>query len=289
MRQSNPKNVTNILREHNLRIKKKFGQNFLIDDNVLDKIIDTSEITKDDFVIEIGPGLGSLTERLISSANKVLAYEIDTDLIPVLQAAFKDERFHLIEADILKRDIDKDIAAIDPKIDAVTVVANLPYYITTPILMKCLETSKKIKRVVVMMQYEVAKRITASTHTKDYNALSIAVQYRAKTHFAFKVPKNVFIPAPNVDSAIITLDFHDKYQGEVLSEAFFFSFIKAAFSQRRKTLVNNLYASLNIEKSDVLDVLEDLKINAQARAETISLEQFIKLSNHFYQTKFIEK
>ncbi len=283
MKSSNPKGITQVLKENNLRIKKKFGQNFLIDDNVLDKIIDAAQITKEDFVVEIGPGLGSLTERLLQQSKSVLAYEIDTDLTPILTKAFPEKHFHLIEADILKRDIDEDIEAIDPHVESVTVVANLPYYITTPILMKCLESSKKIKRIVVMMQYEVAKRITASTHTKDYNALSIAVQYRAKTTFAFKVPKSVFIPAPNVDSAVITLDYHTKYHDQVISEPYFFKFIKAAFAQRRKTLLNNLFAYLAIDKEEVIKVLNTLDVDPQCRAETVTLERFINMANTFYK------
>lgn len=283
MKSSNPKHIQALIKSNRVKVKKRFGQNFLIDDNILNKIVETAEIDQDTFVIEIGPGLGSLTERLIPKAKHVLAYEIDNDLIPVLNSMFKEDNFSLINDDVLDRDIDEDIRAIDSQVKEVVVIANLPYYITTPILMKCLETTKHINRMVVMMQYEVAKRITASTHTKDYNALSIAVQYRAETTLAFKVPKSVFIPAPNVDSAVVSLVFHNRYQDTVLSEPFFFTFVRGAFKQRRKTLLNNLYELLNIDKTILSEILETLNVHPQIRADKLSLETYITLANYFYQ------
>jgi 16S rRNA (adenine1518-N6/adenine1519-N6)-dimethyltransferase len=283
MKSSNPKHIQALIKSNRVKVKKRFGQNFLIDDNILNKIVDTAEIDKETFVIEIGPGLGSLTERLIPKAKHVLTYEIDTDLIPVLKSMFKEDNFSLINDDVLNRNIDDDIEAIDAQAKEVVVIANLPYYITTPILMKCLETTKHINKMVVMMQYEVAKRITASTHTKDYNALSIAVQYRAKTSLAFKVPKSVFIPAPNVDSAVVSLLFHDTYQDKVLSEPFFFSFVKGAFKQRRKTLLNNLHDLLHIDKNTLSETLEKLNVNPQIRADKLPLETYITMANYFYQ------
>lgn len=285
MKSSNPKHIHSMIKSNRVKVKKRFGQNFLIDDNILKKIVETAEIDKDTFVVEIGPGLGSLTERLILKAKHVLAYEIDTDLIPVLNSMFNENNFSLINADVLDRDIDADIKAIDAQVKDVVVIANLPYYITTPILMKCLETTKLISKMVVMMQYEVAKRITASTHTKDYNALSIAVQYRAETKLTFKVPKSVFIPAPNVDSAVVSLAFHNRYHDAVLSEPFFFAFVKAAFKQRRKTLLNNLYELLNIDKIRLSEILEILNVHPQVRADKLSLETYITLANYFYQIK----
>lgn len=283
MKSSNPKHIQSLIKSNRVKVKKRFGQNFLIDDNILNKIVETANIDKDTFVIEIGPGLGSLTERLIAKAKHVLAYEIDNDLIPVLNTMFKEDNFSLINDDVLDRDIDEDIKSIDEHAKDVVVIANLPYYITTPILMKCLETTKYISKMVVMMQYEVAKRITASTHTKDYNALSIAVQYRANTSLAFKVPKSVFIPAPNVDSAVVSLEFHKTYQDTVLSEPFFFTFVKGAFKQRRKTLLNNLHELLNIDKNTLSDILETLNVHPQIRADKLPLKTYITLANYFYQ------
>ncbi|MFH5882618.1 16S rRNA (adenine(1518)-N(6)/adenine(1519)-N(6))-dimethyltransferase RsmA, partial [Liberiplasma polymorphum] len=240
MRSSNPKSIHEILKSNAITIKKRYGQNFLIDDNILQNIVALGRITNETLVIEIGPGLGSLTQYLVNKAKHVIAYEIDNDLIPILKSTFTSEHFTLIHDDILKRNIDNDIATIKQSFDQIVVIANLPYYITTPILMKCLEESKRINRMVVMMQLEVARRLTANKNTKDYNALSVAVQYRAYTNFAFKVPKNVFIPAPNVESAVITLDFGAQKDHNVKNETFFFECVKAAFKQRRKTLLNNL-------------------------------------------------
>ncbi len=283
MKSSNPRHIQTLLKDSRINIKKKYGQNFLIDGNILEKIIQLSSLSANTFAIEIGPGLGSLTERLLPKVSTLLAYEIDQDLIAILNNAFDDQKFHLIHDDVLKRDIDNDIEKIDENAHDVVVIANLPYYITTPILMKCLEDSKRIKRMVVMMQLEVARRITAQKNTKDYNALSIAVQYRAQTAFGFKVPRNVFMPAPNVDSAVITLDFHQKYTHKVKNEPFFFQFIKACFRQRRKTLLNNLHTFLAVDKSRLTEALETLEISPQSRAESLDLETFIIMSNYFYE------
>jgi 16S rRNA (adenine1518-N6/adenine1519-N6)-dimethyltransferase len=283
MKQSNPKTIQQLLKSNNIQIKKRFGQNFLIDDNVLNKIIDLSEISNEDLVIEIGPGLGSLTQYLVQKARHVLAYEIDCDLINILNDTFKERPFTLIHDDILNRNIDEDIESLDIDYQRVIVVANLPYYITTPILMKCLEESTKIHAMVIMMQFEVAKRITASKNSKDYNALSIMVQYRAMAEFGFKVPKNVFIPAPNVDSAVIRLDFTNQFVDQVQNESYFITFVKASFKQRRKTLLNNLSDFLPMDKDMIVDHLEGCGINPQIRAEMLSLPIFIKLSNYFSQ------
>ena len=180
MKRSTPKMIVNTLKENQLSIKKKYGQNFLVDQNILDRIIQTADIKDNTVVIEVGPGLGSLTEGLLTKAKKVIAYEIDQDLVPILNSAFKDQAFLLISEDILKRNLNEDINRFTEAKDDIVVVANLPYYITTPILMKFLEETKRVRRMVLMMQHEVAQRITAHTSTKDYNALSIAVQYRAE-------------------------------------------------------------------------------------------------------------
>ncbi|MFP4286236.1 MAG: 16S rRNA (adenine(1518)-N(6)/adenine(1519)-N(6))-dimethyltransferase RsmA [Candidatus Izemoplasmataceae bacterium] len=281
MKQSNPKTIQELLKSNQIQIKKRFGQNFLIDDNVLNKIVDLAVVSSDDLVIEIGPGLGSLTQYLVKKAKHVLAYEIDRDLITILTDTFKASPFTLIHDDILKRDIDKDIKALKQTFNRIIIVANLPYYITTPILMKCLEESKLIDSMVVMMQLEVAKRITALSNSKDYNALSIMVQYRAHAHYGFKVPKNVFIPAPNVDSAVIRLEFTDYYVKLVKNESFFIEFVKACFKQRRKTLLNNLSSFFALDKTVIIDHLEQCGINPQIRAEMLPLMTFIELANYF--------
>lgn len=281
MKQSNPRTIQELLKTNRIQIKKRFGQNFLIDDNVLNKIIDLADINPDDLVIEIGPGLGSLTQYLVKKASHVLAYEIDKDFITILNETFKEESFTLIHDDILNRDIDQDVDALNIKYNRLIIVANLPYYITTPILMKCLEESKKIDTMVVMMQLEVAKRITALNNSKDYNALSIMVQYRAYSKYGFKVPKNVFIPAPNVDSAVIRLDFTNEYLNQVQNEAFFIAFVKACFKQKRKTLLNNLSSFFSGDKIEIIDHLEHCGINPQIRAEMLPLESFIELANYF--------
>ena len=281
---STHKNIHTLLRDHGLSIKKKFGQNFLVDENILDKIVFESGASKDTLVIEIGPGLGSLTRRLLEKAGALIAYEIDRDLIPVLNTLFQDEpNFHLIEGDVLKRNVDEDIASFASAYKEVIVVANLPYYITTPILMKLLEESQIITRYTVMMQLEVARRLTAQTNTKDYNALSVALKYRTRPRFAFKVPKNVFIPVPNVESAVITLDVHQTSPYQVTNEAFFFDFIKQAFKQRRKTMLNNLTAAYPLDKDTVITMLEAHDINPQARAESLPIEVFVTLANIFYK------
>ncbi len=278
---ANPKTVQALLKEHGIGIKKKYGQNFLIDDNILTKIVDAAAITPDDVVVEIGPGLGGLTQHLLPRAKRLVAYEIDKHLIPTLESHFGGPSFHLIHDDVLKRDLDKDIERFAPGADDVIVVANLPYYITTPILMRCLESSKRIKRMVVMMQHEVAKRITATPGIKDYNSLSIAVQYRAKATYLFKVSKSVFIPAPAVDSAVVRLDFHDTHRARVEDEAFFFAFVRAAFKQRRKTLLNNLHEFLALDKADINAQLHAEGIEGSRRADTVTLNDFIRLAEVF--------
>lgn len=283
MKSSNPKSIHEILKNNAISIKKRYGQNFLIDDNILKNIIALGHITEETLVIEIGPGLGSLTQYLVNEAKHVIAYEIDNDLIPILKNAFESEAFTLIHDDILKRNIDQDISNLGMQFDQVIVIANLPYYITTPILMKCLEESKLINRMVVMMQLEVARRLTANKNTKDYNALSVIVQYRANTKFGFKVPKNVFIPAPNVESGVITLDFGAAKNHNVLNETYFFECVKASFKQRRKTILNNLTDFFQMDKVELTEHLEKLNISPQSRAEALTLDEFVSVSNYFYK------
>lgn len=266
--------------KHDFHIKKKFGQNFLVDQNILQKIIEIPTIDKDTLVIEIGPGLGSLTEHLIDISKHVLAYEIDGDLVKILSMNFIDKSLTIIHDDFLKRDIDLDINELNVDFKSVVVVANLPYYITTPIILKIIEESKLIKELVVMTQFEVAKRLTSKPSTKDYNSLSVAIQYKTKAQIAMKVPKNVFIPAPNVDSAIVKLEILDKVELEPKSETHFYNLVRSSFKQRRKTLVNNLYARFDEEKVNLISYLEDLGLNGQVRAENLSVTDFVRLSDY---------
>ncbi|TVP96434.1 MAG: 16S rRNA (adenine(1518)-N(6)/adenine(1519)-N(6))-dimethyltransferase RsmA [Acholeplasmatales bacterium] len=283
MKKSGIAHTKDMLNRHALRVKKQYGQNFLLDQNILDKIVKTAAITPATTVIEIGPGLGALTGALLETGATVIAYEIDGDFIPLLKEHFAGPTFHLIHDDVLKRDLDADLTTLvlDPK--DVVVVANLPYYITTPILMQCLEETTRIDRMVVMMQLEVAKRVSASTNTKAYNALSLAVQYRAITRFAFKVPRQVFMPAPHVDSGVVTLEFTDIHRQAVVDEPFFFTFIKQAFAQRRKTLLNNLQAWLLLDKGILIEWLESQGVSPQIRAEALELKTMINLANFFYK------
>lgn len=269
------------MKSNDFRTKKKFGQNFLVDQNILAKIIDASSITSESLVIEIGPGMGSLTEHIIGKAKHVLAYEIDSDLIPILNKNFQDSKFTLVNDDFLKRNIDKDIDSLGITYDMVAIIANLPYYITTPIIFKALEESTYITEMLVMMQLEVAKRLTSKPKTKDYNALSVVIQYKTKPSIALKVPRTVFIPAPNVDSAVVKLIVENNREKKPTNEGAFFSFVKSSFKQRRKTLTNNLFEKYKIEKSIIIDILEKEGFRKDARAETLSVEDFITLSDSF--------
>ncbi len=271
--------VNQKINENNIYIKKKFGQNFLVDQNVLSEIINKSEITKEDLVIEIGPGLGSLTERLCISAGFVLAYEIDSDLIPILKDNLKEfDNYLIINKDILDVDINKDINEYKKNYKNIYLVANLPYYITTPIILGLLSKTKEIKRYVMMMQEEVADRICGKPKTKDYNALSLAIQYRATSQKLFKVSRNVFIPSPNVDSAVIRLDLYDEEPYKAIDEELYFEFIRLAFSQRRKTLINNL--SNKYEKQFILKMLNNFNIKENIRAEELDLKTFVDFTNY---------
>ncbi len=267
----NYKTTRQILTEYGLSAKKKFGQNFLVDQNILRKIVEAADVDKNSYVVEIGPGLGSLTEMLIDVAGKVRAYEIDDDMVQVLTDRLGDkENFELIRGDILKQEIDIE--------EEITVVANLPYYITTPILFKLLESNLKIKKIVVMMQKEVALRLEGKANTKDYNALSVAIQYRTTPKIAFNVSREVFIPKPNVDSSVIVLDVLDAPRVEVEDEKQFFRVVKSSFAQRRKTLVNNLNSELGISKDVLKELLISLKIKETARGESLDIHQFASLS-----------
>lgn len=272
--------VKSTIRKEEFHIKKKFGQNFLVDQNILRKIVTIPSLTEETLVIEIGPGMGSLTEHLLEKSKFVLAYEIDSDLIPILNDTFEGKNISLKNKDFLKTNIDEDIEELNITYDNVVVVANLPYYITTPIIMKILEESSKVKEMVLMMQLEVARRLTSKPSTKDYNSLSIAIQYKTHAEIALKVPRTVFIPAPNVDSAIVKLVVKDELEVFPENQELFYKIVRGSFSQRRKTLVNNLLSSLNVPKASAIEMLEDLGYNPLIRAESLSVNDFIRISDY---------
>ena len=271
--------VDKALNENNLYAKKKFGQNFLTDQNILSNIVLASECNMDSLVIEIGPGLGALTELLCESAGFVLAYEIDSDLIPVLNKNLEQfNNYEIINKDILEVDINEDINKYKKDYKNIILVANLPYYITTPIILGLLSKTNLIKKYVMMMQLEVADRICGKPKTKDYNALSIAIGYRAEATKCFNVSRKVFIPEPNVDSAVIKLDLYDNPPFKANDEELFFKLIREAFSQRRKTLVNNL--SNNYNKELILKMLDEFNIKSNVRSEELTIANFVDFSNY---------
>ena len=277
---SNPQVTIETIKKYNFAFQKKFGQNFLIDAHVLDKIILVAGVTKEDVVLEIGPGIGTMTQYLAEAAKEVIAVEIDKMLIPILQDTLKDyDNVTLVNDDILKVDIE---SLIKDKNDGrpVKVVANLPYYITTPIIMGLFENHVPLENITVMVQKEVAQRMQAAPGTKDYGALSLAVQYYAETYIAANVPPNCFIPRPNVGSAVIRLTRWEEAPVSVQDEKFMFSIIRASFNQRRKTLQNSLVnGGIDVTKEQVADALEQMGLSAGIRGETLSLEQFARLSN----------
>ncbi len=280
---STSKKVRALINNQNLQARKRFGQNYLIDDKILQKIVNTAKIDKETLVLEVGPGLGSLTQYLLNRAAHVLAYEIDESLVEVLEDMFKErENFTLIAGDILKRDIDEDIKERHGKVEKVVVVANLPYYITTPFIMKALEESRLVDRYVLMVQLEVAKRLTAAKSTKDYNALSVIMHYLTTPTFEFSVPNTVFIPRPKVDSGVITLDVKpNQYVSHETPELL--RFFKACFKQKRKTLTNNLHVAYGIEKSELQVFLQEHGYRTQIRAEEIASKKLIELGKTFIE------
>ena len=277
----NPQNTIEVLQKYNFVFQKKFGQNFLIDTHVLDKIIAAAEITKDDFVLEIGPGIGTMTQYLACAARKVVAVEIDKALIPILEDTLSDyDNARVINNDVLKVDIAK-LAEEENGGKPIKVVANLPYYITTPIIMGLFESNVPIDSITVMVQKEVALRMQAGPGTKDYGALSLAVQYYAEPYLAANVPPNCFIPRPNVGSAVIRLKKYEKPPVQVRDEKLMFRLIRASFNQRRKTLVNGIKnsAELSFSKEEVLEALSRVQLSENIRGEALTLEQFAALSD----------
>ncbi|MFT3982652.1 MAG: 16S rRNA (adenine(1518)-N(6)/adenine(1519)-N(6))-dimethyltransferase RsmA [Lachnospiraceae bacterium] len=277
----NPTNTTAIIQKYQFVFQKKYGQNFLIDTHVLDKIIQAAEITKEDYVIEIGPGIGTMTQYLCENAKGVTAIEIDRALIPILEETLSDyDNVSVINADILKIDL---IKLIEEKNGGkpVKIVANLPYYITTPIIMWLFEEHVPVLSITVMVQKEVADRMQVGPGTKDYGALSLAVQYYAKPQIVTLVSPNCFIPRPKVGSAVIRLDKYEKPVVQVEDEGLLFRIIRASFNQRRKMFVNSLYNSsdLSFEKEQILRALERMGISENIRGEALTLEQFAEFTN----------
>lgn len=277
----NPKNTIEILRKYNIHFQKKFGQNFLVDEHVMRKIIKAAHITEDDCVLEIGPGIGTMTQFLCEAAGKVLAVEIDRSLIPVLENTLSEyDNVSVICGDILKQ----DIRALSEKYNhgrPFKVVANLPYYITTPVVMGFLEKDTEIESITVMVQKEVAERMQAVPGSKAYGALSLAVAYYAEAYIAANVPQNCFIPRPNVASAVIRLTKYSKPPVEVKNKELMFSIIRASFQQRRKTLCNGIKnsAELNYRREDVENVLMKMGLESDIRGETLTLAQFAQISD----------
>ena len=268
-----------VLQKTNFRFKKQFGQNFLIDSSVLKNILDYSEINKENLVLEIGPGIGTLTEALCEKAGFVIAIEIDDHLIPILKDNLSEmKNFSLLHGDALKVDFQK-LLSEHPEFSSVKVVANLPYYITTPILMSLLEKKLPFRSITVMVQKEVALRMKAAPGTKDYGALSLAVQYYSIPEIVQEVPPHCFIPRPNVSSTVIHLQLHKKAPVSVKDPALLFKTVKFSFMQRRKTLVNALSSGFHLDKKRLQDMLGSLSYPENVRGETLSLEDFALISD----------
>ncbi|WP_321388650.1 16S rRNA (adenine(1518)-N(6)/adenine(1519)-N(6))-dimethyltransferase RsmA [uncultured Enterococcus sp.] len=284
-----PSRTKEILKKHGFSFKKSLGQNFLTEPNILRKIVETAEINQETNVIEVGPGIGALTEHLAKNAAQVLAFEIDGRLVPVLEDTLSPyDNVTVVNQDVLKANLTEETKQIFTKELPIKVVANLPYYITTPIMMHFLESDLDVAEMIVMMQKEVADRISAVPGTKAYGSLSIAVQYYMEAAVAFIVPKTVFVPQPNVDSAIITLKRREQPAVEVSNEKEFFKLTKASFQLRRKTLWNNLTHFYGKDEATVAWLktsLAEAEIDPSRRGETLSLEEFARLSNTLEKNK----
>ena len=277
----NPQKTIEVIQKYEFAFQKKFGQNFLIDTHVLDKIISAAEITKDDLVVEIGPGIGTMTQYLACAAREVVAIEIDKMLIPILQDTLSAyDTVTIINEDVLKVDLNK-LAEEKNGGRPVKVVANLPYYITTPIIMGLFENHVPLHSITIMVQKEVADRMRMGPGTKDYGALSLAVQYYAEPYLVANVPQNCFMPRPKIGSAVIKLTVHEKPPVTVRDEKLMFKLIRASFNQRRKTLANGLNNSpeLHYSKEQIAEAIERLEVSPSVRGEALTLEQFAKLAD----------
>ena len=282
---SDPKKTIEVIQKYQFAFQKRFGQNFLIDAHVLEKIVSAAGITKDDCVLEIGPGIGTMTQYLAESAGQVIAVEIDTNLLPILADTLKDySNVKVINQDILKVDINELVKEYNNG-RPIKVVANLPYYITTPIIMGLFESNVPIDNITVMVQKEVADRMQVGPGSKDYGALSLAVQYYASPYIVANVPPNCFIPRPNVGSAVIRLTRYQEPPVQVKDPKLMFKLIRASFNQRRKTLQNGLNNSpeISFSKEEITKAIESLGVSPSVRGEALSLEQFGQLANYFVQ------
>lgn len=278
---SNPQRTIEVIKKYEFCFQKKFGQNFLIDGHVLDKIIAGAGVTKDDMVLEIGPGIGTMTQYLAEAAGKVVAVEIDRNLLPILQETLADyDNAKVIHADVLSLDLEKLVQEENGG-RPIKVVANLPYYITTPIIMALFEQHVPLANVTVMVQKEVAARMKSGPGSKDYGALSLAVQYYAEPYIVANVPCNCFMPRPNVDSAVIRLTRYEEPPVQVKDEKMLFKIIRASFNQRRKTLQNGLNNSseLNFTKDQIAAAIAEAGFSPSVRGEALTLEQFAKLTD----------
>ncbi len=280
MDKNNNQDRKSIVNKKGFSVKKRFSQNFLLDENIISNIVDSADIDNTTGVIEIGPGLGALTKLILQKAKFSLLYEIDRGLIPHIEAFFKDSKnWKILNKDVLKADINADISEHFNDVDRLVVISNLPYHITTPIIMKFLEEVDNVDTLILMMQLEVGKRITSKPNTKDYNALSVIIQHQTNAKYLFKVPRTVFHPKPNVDSAVIRLDMKkDVVNSENID---FYRFVHNCFLQRRKTLVNNLNFAYSYVKEDIKKILEDNNINPLARSESLELEDFLNIYKAF--------
>ncbi len=279
-----PTRTKQILEKYGFSFKKSLGQNFLVDTNILHNIVEAAELSKERAVIEIGPGIGALTEQLCRAAGKVMAIEIDQRLLPILEDTLSPYgNVEVVHGDVLKLNLKQLVANRLAGYEEISVVANLPYYVTSPILMKLLEERLPLKQIVVMIQKEVADRIAAKPGSKDYGSLSVAAQFYAEAEIAMNVPASVFIPKPNVDSAVLKLSIREKPAVDVTDEELFFRVVRASFAQRRKTILNNLMSNLagKEQKEMVIQALETAGIEPSRRGETLSIEEFAKLSNTF--------
>lgn len=281
----NPQKTIEVLQKYDFTFQKKFGQNFLIDTHVLDKIISAAHITKEDMVLEIGPGIGTMTQYLAEAAGKVIAVEIDKNLIPILSDTLSEyQNVRIINEDVLKLDLRK-LADEENGGKAIKVVANLPYYITTPIIMGLFENHVPVESITVMVQKEVADRMQTGPGSKDYGALSLAVQYYAEPYIVANVPLNCFMPRPKVGSAVIRLTRHKEPPVEVKDEKLMFDIIRASFNQRRKTLANGLNNSdkITCSKEIITEAIEKLGKGPSVRGEALSLQEFASLSNDIFE------
>lgn len=278
-----PSTIKDIKERYGFKLSKSLGQNFLTDKNIIDRIVESAEIGPDDLVIEIGPGIGVITREASEAAKKVIAVEIDKNLIPILEETLGDcDNVEIINRDILKTDVNELIRNCKECFSGVKIIGNLPYYITTPIIMKLLEDEVKADSITIMMQKEVADRIKAMPGTKAYGALSVAVQYYCTVEAVVNVPKDVFVPQPKVDSTVLRLSIREEKPVELADSDVFFRCVKAGFGQRRKTLLNSLMGVENITKEGVKQALEAAGIDPSRRAETLDLEEFARLSNEVY-------